>query len=298
MRVLITGGSGVVGWSLARHALALGREVHLTYLSHPLRLEGAQAHALDVTDEAAVAALIARVCPDAVYHCAALTSVDLCETQPALGRLHNTTATGFVAHAAASAGATLLYLSTSFVFGASLAPLSEQAPCHPATRYGESKAEGEREVRRAGDDHLILRIDQPYGWVEAHQKQNTVVRVVHALEAGQAVREPSDWFNSPTCLNDFVLLAEALRSRSKRGTYNCVGADFLSRYEWAQRIARAFGLDGSRVSSFPSSELKLPALRPRVRLDISKAQADAGRPICGIDAGLADMVRTRPRAPP
>ncbi len=302
MRVLITGGSGVVGWALAKHALALGREVHFTYLSHPVQMAGVEAHQLDITDEQAVQRLIGDVKPDVVYHCAALTNVDKCETDHALADLHNSKATGFVARAAAKltggasgAGALLVYVSTSYVFGTSLAPLPEDAPYCPTTYYGKSKADGEKEVKAAGDSHLILRIDQPYAWVEPFQKQNTVVRVVKELGAGRAVREPADWLNSPTYLNNFVQLAEALRGKGRRGTYNCVGADFLSRYGWALKIARSFGLEEKLVTPFDSSELKLPAKRPNVRLDISKAQAESGLKIFGIDDGLADMVRSQPK---
>lgn len=313
MRVLITGGSGVVGWALARHAISLGRETHITYLSHAVQMQGAEAHQLDITNETEVEQLIAKIKPDAIYHCAALTNVDKCETDHALADLHNSKATGFVARAAAKlkgaagarqagredgeagAGALLVYISTSYVFGASLAPLPEDAPYCPTTYYGQSKADGEKEVKAAGDSHLILRIDQPYGWVESFQKQNTVARVVKELGAGRAVREPKDWLNSPTYLNNFVQLAEALRGKGRRGTYNCVGADFLSRYEWALKIAGAFGLDKKLITQFDSSELKLPAKRPNVRLDISKAQADGGLKIFGIDEGLADMIKTRPK---
>lgn len=295
MRILITGGSGVVGWALAKHFIKLGHEIHFTYHSHPVQLSGAAGYELDLSRIAGIQTLVDRVKPQVVFHCAALTNVDLCETDHALADAHNITATEAFANACGAMDAKLVYISTSYVYGASAEPIGEDTPYHPTAYYGYTKAEGEKAVRKAAPNHLIMRIDQPYGWVEPHQKKNTVVRIVEALEAGKKVREVVDWINSPTYIPDIGRISQALLERNHTGTYNSTGPDFISRYEWGLKIAKAFRLDEKLIEPFNSAELKLPAKRLNVHLLVDKVERDAGIRPSTIDEGLAEMVRTRPK---
>jgi nucleoside-diphosphate-sugar epimerase len=69
LRVLLTGGSGFLGWQVARQGLAAGVEVHC--LGRSPGPDGTFHHGADLTDRACVAATIAGIAPYAVIHCAA-----------------------------------------------------------------------------------------------------------------------------------------------------------------------------------------------------------------------------------
>ncbi|WP_153059450.1 sugar nucleotide-binding protein, partial [Streptococcus suis] len=76
---------------------------------------------MDITDADTVDAFFAEVKPSVVYHCAAYTAVDMAEDEgKELNYKINVTGSENVAKAAAKYGATLVYISTDYVFNGEL----------------------------------------------------------------------------------------------------------------------------------------------------------------------------------
>lgn len=151
-RLVITGGTGMLGRTLARR-LQVGNQ-----------LWAPGSRELDICDVAAVTAGFARFRPDTVIHCAALTAVDRCESEPALAMRINRDGSASIAQACHAAGARLLAISTDYVFAGDLGrPYREDDATGPRTAYGQSKLAGEEAVRGLCSDHLILRVSWLYG---------------------------------------------------------------------------------------------------------------------------------------
>ncbi len=153
MKVLLTGGKGMLGRTLVRE---LGGDFEVV----PTDLPEA-----DITSFS-FESVLARHAPDAVIHCAAMTKVDDCETNEALAFRLNGFGSENVARACRSCGARLIAISTDYVFSGNLPPGGEwretDAPA-PATVYGRSKLAGENAVREILPDATILRIAWLYG---------------------------------------------------------------------------------------------------------------------------------------
>ncbi len=283
----------MVGLELSRRLAAAGHELSAAYLDHPLQ-EFAPLK-LDILNERSVQAAFDTIRPDWVIHCAAMTNVDECERHPAQAMEINANASGRLARAAAAHGARFAYISTSFVFGNHPAGLrlDETAVADPINEYGKSKLEGERQTAAASAEHLILRIDQPYGWTPAWQKTNMVKRTLEQFAAGRPFSVFNDWYNQPTFLSNFAQVCQALIETDSRGIFHCAGADHLSRYEWALRIGKIFGLDTGLVSQNTSASMNFPARRPNVALDCRAAEKRTGMRMAGVDEGLKQMKKER-----
>ncbi|MFC4167531.1 polysaccharide biosynthesis protein [Teichococcus aestuarii] len=125
-RVLVTGAGGTIGGELARQVAALG-PAQLTLLDHgefalySIDLELAESHPgvprramlADVRDAARVAALMAEVRPELVFHAAALKHVPMVENDPLEGLLTNALGTRIIADAARAVGCrAMVFIST------------------------------------------------------------------------------------------------------------------------------------------------------------------------------------------
>ena len=281
----MTGASGMVGFGLNRYFSGRGHVVVPAYNGNEIP-EGVK---LDITDDGQVGKAMREIKPDWVLHCAAMTDVDGCERDLKMAMAINADAAGTVAGAAGECGAKMVFVSTSFVFGDSKEALLEDAPAKPVNNYGKSKLMGERKVAKSGAEHMIVRIDQPYGWVERRQKQDMVTGTLRKLEVGKPFKVVADWFNCPTYMGNFYDALYALVEKGALGTYNCTGKERLSRFEWAKKIAEAWGLDGGLIETVKSEELKLPAKRPDVLLDTGKVEKETGIGMIGVSEGMKRM---------
>lgn len=120
-------------------------------------------HELEVTDEGAVSSAIGALRPALVYNCAAFTDVDACEDDPERATAVNGEGAGYVAAACAAVDATLVHLSTDYVFSGGKDGYVESDEPDPVNAYGRSKALGEARVRDAGGDWRIVRTSRLFG---------------------------------------------------------------------------------------------------------------------------------------
>ncbi len=98
-----------------------------------------------------------------MYNCAAFTDVDACEDEPDRAMAVNGEGAGNVATACAAVGATLVHLSTDYVFSGGKDGYVEADEPDPLNAYGRSKALGEARVREAGGDWRIVRTSRLFG---------------------------------------------------------------------------------------------------------------------------------------
>lgn len=240
MRILITGGGGQLGRSLAR---ALGGH-EVAALSHG---------ELDVADAASVAAAFERVRPEAVVHCAALTDTARCETEPRLARAVNAAGTKNVARACEWAGARLIVVSTNEVFdGRRRSPYGESHPTAPLNRYGRSKLEGERLAAAACPATLIVRTS----WLYGDGANNFVAKLLAAARSGRDLCYVTDEIASPTSADDLAAAIGALiERRASAGIYHLANEGAASRYDCAREILRLAGIDAP-VDAVTTEELR------------------------------------------
>jgi dTDP-4-dehydrorhamnose reductase len=231
---------------------------------------------------------IRRLRPWLVVNCAAATDVDRCETDHDYADNGNTLTAKHAAEAAAAVGARFIHISTDFVFaGDKGTAYRETDEPLPLSRYGLSKLSGERAVRLAAPDALIVRTSWMYGLSGNHFPG----RVLQWAAGGGPLRVVDDQVGSPTYAED---LAEALRALADRsnasGIFHLGGAGCAARLEWAQATLALAGLE-VQVLPASSTDFPLPAPRPANScLDCAKA-AGLGVELPPWREGLARYIR-------
>jgi dTDP-4-dehydrorhamnose reductase len=252
MQTLIIGASGLVGSALR----TLFPDAVGTYhraASHDLV-------PLDITDAAAVHALVRDVAPALILLPAAQPNVDRCETEAAESERVNVEGTRHVAEAAAAARARLVYFSTDYVFDGAAGPYPPDATPAPINVYGRHKLAAETIVRDIVADHLIVRACGVYGFQRAGK--NFVMALDRLARAGETMRVPSDQWGTPTLADNLAAAVHELAGSGHRGIVHPVGPDYLTRIDFARLAAEILGHDPGFLRPVTTPELRQPAARP------------------------------------
>jgi dTDP-4-dehydrorhamnose reductase len=291
-RILLIGSQGQVGQELQRTLAPLGKvlawgrtEVDLSQL--------------EVLREA-----IAPTHPTLIINAAAYTAVDRAETEAEAAHQVNGLAPQVMAQAAQDLGATLLHLSTDYVFdGQQSHPYSETDLPQPLGVYGQSKLRGEQGIRQECDRHLILRTAWVYG---QYGRGNFVKTMLRLGTEREELRVVADQVGSPTWARD---LAEAITILIQNhlwvsepqpelyGTYHFTNSGVGSWYDFAIAIfeeAQALGmpLRVQRVIPIATPDYPTPAQRPAYSvLNCSKISSWLGEPPQHWRQALRQMLR-------
>lgn len=149
--VVVTGGAGFIGSTLADALVAGGREVHVVddlSTGHERNVPAAaEFHRVDIRDAGAVARVVEQASPAAVFHLAAQADVRKAIADPVFDADVNIAGTLSVLEAARAAGAAVVFAATG---GGSYGeydglpiPTPEAAEPRPMSHYGQSKLAGE-----------------------------------------------------------------------------------------------------------------------------------------------------------
>ncbi len=266
MRVLVVGGSGLVGSHILAEAERRGHHVVGTYRSFVLP----GLRRLDLDDEAATAAVLQEIRPDWVVHAAGWTWVDGCETDPARAMRENAAQPARLAELCGEIGARFVYFSTTYVFDGTAGPYRETDSPSPINVYSRSKLAGERGVLEATrGSALVPRIICVWGR-EAQQK-NFAYQVMRAVGAGQTLKIPSDQEGNPTWAGDIAAWTLDLLEAGECGIWHLAGEGArMTREGWLCAILRGLEADADlatrisrwRYEAVPTSVLAQPAPRP------------------------------------
>ncbi len=260
MRVLITGASGRVGRMLLA---GKPREIETEALLGPLTPDlGVPWYRTDITDRAKTVMAVTCARPDVLIHLAAMTDVDGCERNPDAAFRVNRDGTAHLAEACAECGASMVYLSTDYVFDGRMGPYTETDTPNPVNVYGRSKLEGERAAAERTDRLTVVRISVPFGRKMPGASHNFVSLLDERLSVGETVRAVTDQRTTPAWLDELAELLWTVALRSPREIVHYGAADRLSRYDMALELCRVRGYDEGLVQPAATPDLGLAADRP------------------------------------
>ena len=254
-RIFITGAGGQLGHALIE--LLKDRREYLLYLTdtHPNIDDGI--HALDITDESMVTSEISGFVPDIIINCAAMTAVDLCETEKDIAYNINALGPKYIAEAASRTMAKLIHISTDYVYnGQAKMPYTEESIPNPTSVYGSTKMAGDSFVMKHCPLSFILHTSGVYG-----EGKNFVRTMLRLADEGRRIRVVSDQVVTPTSALELARAIVFLMGTESYGKYHATCEGSTNWYEFALKI---FELTGRRVEAEPisTSEYPTPAKRP------------------------------------
>ncbi len=250
----------------------LGRAWHLLLEADGTTYEEISWPAFDLTERSNVErALDERF--ETVISCSAYTDVDGAETDEAGAAAINGTGCGWLAEICRQQGALLIHYSTDYVFdGRAESPYPTDHPICPINAYGRSKALGERLIRAAGGDHLIVRTS----WLYAPWATNFVRTMARLTRERDELSVVADQRGRPTSAERLAHSTRQLAGRGARGTYHLTDGGECTWHGFATAIAEQ--IDATcRIRPCATQEFPRPAERPSYSvLDLSASEALIG----------------------
>jgi dTDP-4-dehydrorhamnose reductase len=275
MKVLVTGAGGMLGHDVVRVAEDMRHQV--VALSRD---------DLDVTDPARVERIITRERPGAVINCAAWTNVDGAEEAEHEASLVNALGAGFVADAAAKAGAKLIYPSTDYVFNGESGPYGESDDADPINAYGRTKLAGERATALVNGQSFIVRTS----WLFGPRSGNFVETMLRLGQGGGPVVVVHDQVGCPTYTGHLAVGLLRLVDSAAYGIHHMAAQGSCSWYEFAMEIFRQAEVV-TRVMASTSDMMERPAKRPANSVLISRRSVPINLPPW--QRGLSDYLARR-----
>lgn len=241
-KVLLIGADGMLGGELKER------------LEKIYEVVGTTIETLDICDQDAVIAKAKEVAPYFIINCAAFTNVDGCETNFELANKVNGLAIENIAKSAKAVNATLIHISTDYVFPGNL-PVdkiyTEDMETGPVTAYGKTKLLGEQNAVKA-EKYYILRT----AWLYGLGGKNFVKTMLKLSKDRNEVSVVCDQHGSPTSTTTLCKIIEQIMQKEPEyGIYHSTNEGFTTWADFTKKIFEYAGVS-TKVNPITSEEYK------------------------------------------
>lgn len=231
MKILITGSNGMLAQEVKKQ-LKDGNELICTDVED-----------LDITNEEQVMNYITELKPEYIINCAAYTAVDKAEEAGEIVEKINADGPKNLAKAAKASGATLVHVSTDYVFGGNLElskVYSEDDPKEPVTAYGITKLHGEEKIEANCDKYYIFRT----AWLYGKGGNNFVKTMTKLGQDRDELNVVSDQHGSPTYAVDLAkIIKQSISKKIPYGIYHATNEGYTTWYDFTKEIFAEQGIE-------------------------------------------------------
>ena len=252
MRIAIVGARGQLGAAVVDQFIA----------AHEVTALGRAD--LDITDGAAVDAVMTRLRPEIIVNCAYNGDVDGAEDHPVEALQANAFGVRALARAASASGAALVHYSSDFVFdGTASRPYTEDDRPNPRSVYAISKMLGEWFASDASRAY-VLRVESLFGRApNGPLSKGSVAGILKTMLAGGEPAVFEDRTVSPTYVLDAARATRQLvEADAPPGVYHCVNSGHCTWLEFGRELARQLGIE-PRLKPVRMADVPLRAARPQ-----------------------------------
>jgi dTDP-4-dehydrorhamnose reductase len=258
--VLITGASGMLGSNIC---FSLGKNFNVTgtYFSNKPNINNVHMIKMDIRNKKRCQKVIKTIDLDIVIHCAAITDMDLCETNQILAYDVNTFGTENILDSI-NKDCHFIYISTDNVYSNGNRFNKEKAKKSPTNVYGDSKLKAEKVILNSKRKYTILRTNI-FGWHLLNKDAGLLNFIYNNLKNKNKITLFKDVFFTPISIPLFVDGLQRIIDNEIIGTFNFGGKERISKLAFGLKIADVFGLDKNSVIPISLDEKFFIAKRPK-----------------------------------
>ena len=266
MKILVTGANGMLAQEVKKQ-LKDGNELICTDVED-----------LDITNEEQVMKYITDLKPEYIINCAAYTAVDKAETAGEIVEKINADGPANLAKAAKANGATLVHVSTDYVFGGNLSlekDYSEEDSKEPVTAYGITKLHGEEKIQENCDKYYIFRT----AWLYGKGGNNFVKTMTKLGQDRDELNVVCDQHGSPTYAVDLAnIIKQSINKKIPYGIYHATNEGYTTWYDFTKEIFAEQGIE-CKVNPVTTQEyidmMKITQAKRPLNSQLSKKKLEA-----------------------
>ncbi|MFA6296277.1 MAG: NAD(P)-dependent oxidoreductase [Patescibacteria group bacterium] len=297
-KVLITGGTGLLGLSLIQNA-PRNYDIFATYHRFPTKIlpdfSNCKYISLDVTDKKNVMKLFKKNKPKYLIHTASIGSVDFCEQHKKEAFKINVLGGRNMIEACKKYDTKIIYTSSNAVFDGKNPPYKESDQTKPLDYYGKTKLQTEKDILKNNIKYCIVRLMTMYGWNHCNERPNPVTWLLDELKNNRQVKVVDDIYNNHLYVKDAAKAIWQIIKKNKSKIYHLAGPKTISRFDLSLNVAKTFKLNQNLIQPVDSSFF--PSLAPRPKdttYQINKMIKELGvKPMSPLK-GLLDMKKNQP----
>ncbi len=265
-KILITGASGQLGKTLktlfsSKYDIIPTSKNYYTYQKN---------YFLDITNPILIRDIVSATSPDIIINLAALTNVDLCEKKPDLAFSVNFTG---LQNIVKIFNGPIIQLSTDYVFDGKTGQYSENSSVNPINVYGRTKLEAENFLKENSKDSLIIRTNVLYDYM-SESPASFLNWVVKSLQDDKKINVVDDQWNNPTWTHSIAVAIDKAIEFELNGLIHWGDNDYISRFDFAIKIAETFQLKKNLINPIKTRELNQIAARPlKGGLNVDRAKS-------------------------
>lgn len=268
MNVLVTGANG-----------QLGNEMRLMAQNSSHNYIFTDVEELDITDFNAILQTVKEKEIQIIVNCAAYTNVDKAENDFDIANALNNIAVGRLANVAKAQNATLIHISTDYVFnGNNHIPYTEDDITDPIGVYGKTKLAGEETIKKVGCNYIILRT----AWLYSKWGNNFVKTMQKLTLEKDSLSVIFDQIGSPTYAKDLAHAISLIIERNmlnQQGIYHYSNEGVCSWFDFAKEICELSG-HNCNITPIHSQDYPSKVTRPHYSvLDKTKFKETFGIPV-------------------
>ncbi|KPK42628.1 MAG: hypothetical protein AMJ78_01765 [Omnitrophica WOR_2 bacterium SM23_29] len=283
---LVIGANGLVGRYVGKLLTDKGKKWQGTYNKRPE--EGLLK--LDITNPEQTKGIFSKFSPKVIFHCANLAGgVNFCESNPGIAADFHLNATADIGNYCKDINATMVFISTDYVFNGSKASYKEDDSPNPLNLYGRLKLQTEQWIQQNLTNYLIVRTTNVYGWDPKTITPNYIMNLYNSLRDKKIFDAPSFLWGNPTYVCDLAESIIELYFNDANGIFHVAGSSFINRYQWAIQACTILGLDSSLVKEVNEPSVNMVPRPLRSRLDTEKFTRSCKTILHDASAGLKLM---------
>ena len=248
MKVLITGGTGFLGYHLH---LQQPKNIKATSIHNPadnqVKPSWIQSRAIDLNNHSAIKKTLNQLQPNAIIHTAGQSSVDWCEENQDTAYELNVNASRNLAHYCQANNAHFIYISSNAVYGGTK-PLNKESDLPaPKNFYGQTKLLVEQYLSQQRHPYTVIRPNLMFGWTPPGGHDNQVTRTIQALTQKKPINVVNDTYFSPISGDLCASAIWQILIHGKNGIFNVGSPNRLSLFNLSKLTAQVFNLDANLI---------------------------------------------------